>query len=256
MRRGMSRAMTRGSPKRRAGAALPSVVTAGSATRSKAGLARTQPCPARSVSSRRALTSRALACSSSRLRRRRWHRRPPGALTTVSIRSARPSLRYCLMRECLKNTLIVTSVSRVTTLVLQATPSLTGRPRPPGRFPVKISSTLSGAAQAGVVGDQCLEERPGPARRVEDQGAGGLDLAHRQFPPVAGIPVSRSQRQHTHPPPGEHLDGPGTEPGHRSPAGYPGPRRRRTRWQLGEPDPGPHALALAHSCPLTHTFTG
>src|SRR5260221_12115304 len=94
MDRAPSRAMTRGSPKRRAGALLPSVVTAGSATRSKAGLARTQPCPTRSVSSRRALTSRALACSSSRLRRRRWHRRSPGALTTVSIRSARPSFRF------------------------------------------------------------------------------------------------------------------------------------------------------------------
>jgi hypothetical protein len=56
--------MTRGSPKRRAGALLPSAVTEGSATRSKAGLARTQPCPTRSVSSKRVLTSRALACRS------------------------------------------------------------------------------------------------------------------------------------------------------------------------------------------------
>src|SRR5512135_962424 len=38
-----TRAMTRGSPNRRAGALLPPTVVEGSATRSKAGLARTQP---------------------------------------------------------------------------------------------------------------------------------------------------------------------------------------------------------------------
>jgi hypothetical protein len=55
-----SRAMTRGSPNRKAGALLPSAVSVGSATRSKAGLARTQLCPTRSVLSMRALTSRPL----------------------------------------------------------------------------------------------------------------------------------------------------------------------------------------------------
>src|SRR5665647_1666284 len=43
-----SRAMTRGSPNRKAGALLPSAVSVGSATRSKAGLARTPLCPTRS----------------------------------------------------------------------------------------------------------------------------------------------------------------------------------------------------------------
>ena len=56
---------------------------------------------ARSVCNTRALTARARACSSSRWGRRRWQPRSPGALMTVSTRRARPSLRYCLMRECL-----------------------------------------------------------------------------------------------------------------------------------------------------------
>jgi len=79
-----SRARTRGSPTARPG-------PVDRATRSKAVLARTQRCPTRSVSSRRWLTSRALVCNSSRLRRRRWQRRSSGELTTVSIRNARPS---------------------------------------------------------------------------------------------------------------------------------------------------------------------
>src|SRR5580765_1422236 len=93
-------------------------------------LARTQPCPTRSVSSRRRLTARPLACSSSRWTRRRRQPRSVGELMTVSIRSARPSLRYCLTRECLKNALTVTSVSRVTTLVLGWQPRVTRRPWP------------------------------------------------------------------------------------------------------------------------------
>ncbi len=75
------------------------------------------------------------------------------------------------MRECLKKTLIVTSVSRVTTLVLQATSSLTGRPRPPGRFPVKISSTLSGRPRSRLSATSASKNAAGPARGVEDQGA-------------------------------------------------------------------------------------
>jgi hypothetical protein len=46
---------------------------------------------------------------------------------------------------------------------------------------------------------------------VEDQGAGGLDLAHRQLPPVPGVPVGRiqGQRDLRHPPaePGLHVTG-------------------------------------------------
>jgi hypothetical protein len=41
----------------------------------------------------------------------------------------------------------------------------------------------------------------------EDQGAGGLDLPHRQLPPVPGIPVFAGQRQREpgHPPFEPHL---------------------------------------------------
>ena len=72
-----ARAMTRGSPNLRAGARLPSLVRVGCATRSMAGLARTQSWR-RIVCIIRRLTSRALAVSSpkcSRRRRRRCRRR-------------------------------------------------------------------------------------------------------------------------------------------------------------------------------------
>src|SRR6185437_5097979 len=62
--------MTRGSPKRSAGVLRPSASAEGCATRSKAGLARMVPWPARSVSGMRRLAARALARSSSRLGRR------------------------------------------------------------------------------------------------------------------------------------------------------------------------------------------
>jgi hypothetical protein len=38
-----------------------------------------------------------------------------------------------------------------------------------------------GPADVEVVGNESLEEGPGVAGRVKDQGAGGLDLPHRQF---------------------------------------------------------------------------
>src|SRR5258707_15511387 len=57
--RAPARVMTRGSPNRRAGVLRPSAVRDGCAIRSKAGLARTVPWPARSVSSMRRLTARA-----------------------------------------------------------------------------------------------------------------------------------------------------------------------------------------------------
>ena len=49
---------------------------------------------------------------------------------------------------------------------------------------------------------------------VEDQGAGGLHLPHRQLPPVPGVPVGVSQRERDpgHPPLEPHLHGAGTEP--------------------------------------------
>ncbi len=54
---------------------------------------------------------------------------------------------------------------------------------------------MLGAAEVQVARDEGLEERPGLARGVEHDGAGYLDLAHRQVPPVAGRAVSGSQRQ-------------------------------------------------------------
>ena len=47
------------------------------------------------------------------------------------------------------------------------------------------------AAEVKVVGDERLEEQPGPARGVEDDGPGDLDLPHRALPPVAGVAVRR-----------------------------------------------------------------
>jgi hypothetical protein len=67
-----ARAWTRESPNRMAVALRPSAETDGCAIRSKTGFARTQPWPARSVSSTRLLIERARALSSSRLCRRRW----------------------------------------------------------------------------------------------------------------------------------------------------------------------------------------
>jgi len=64
-----------------------------------------------------------------------------------------------------------------------------------GGFAGEDELDLFGAAQVQVVGDQCLDEPAGPARVIEHQGAGGLDLAHRQPPPVAGVPVGSIQRQ-------------------------------------------------------------
>ena len=43
------------------------------------------------------------------------------------------------------------------------------------------------AAEVEVVGDQRLEEAAGVAGLGEHQGAGDLDLRHRQLPPVAGV---------------------------------------------------------------------
>lgn len=46
-----------------------------------------------------------------------------------------------------------------------------------------------GAADADVVGDQGLEERACPAGVVEDKGAGDLDLAHGELPPVTSFVI-------------------------------------------------------------------
>src|SRR5438105_3873413 len=64
------------------------------------------------------------------------------------------------------------------------------------------------AADVKVVADEGLEEGPGTAGSVQDDGAGDLDLAHRQLPPVPGVPVRSAERhgKTVQPPLGEYLD--------------------------------------------------
>ena len=66
---------------------------------------------------------------------------------------------------------------------------------------------------ADVVGDQGLEEPSGPARAVEDQRPGHLDLAHGELPPIAGSPVLFAEGigDHGDPAVEEALDIVGTE---------------------------------------------
>ena len=54
---------------------------------------------------------------------------------------------------------------------------------------------LIGTAEVEVVSDQCLEEGTSAAWSIEHQGAGGLDLAQRELPPVAGVTIGGGQRR-------------------------------------------------------------
>ena len=80
--------------------------------------------------------------------------------------------------------------------------------------PVEDERDLVGTAGPQIVGHQRLEERPRPAGGVQDQGAGDLDLAHGQLPPVARGPVrlAERQRQPGQPPLKQRLDGGGAKP--------------------------------------------
>jgi len=113
-------------------------------------------------------------------------------------------------------------------------------------LPVEDERDLVGPAGAEVVGDQRLEERPGAAGLVKDQGAGDLDLAHRALPPVARGPVRRRQGQGQagQPPLEEHPDRCGAEPvaGLLQPLGVVG--RGEAVGELGEADPKPGRLLL------------
>ena len=100
------------------------------------------------------------------------------------MRSARPSFRYCLIRECLKQAFTLTWASRVITLVLHVS-WVIGRPRPPGRYGEDEFHAVR-AAQIEVVRDQRLHEPAGSPRRVEQDGARGFDLPQRQLSPVTG----------------------------------------------------------------------
>jgi hypothetical protein len=102
---------------------------------------------------------------------------------TVSIRSTRPSLRYCLIRECLEKVLRVTSVPRVMTLVLNSGCELAGGGG--ADLPVEDDLQGVGAAEVEVVGHQRLDETAGVAGSVEPGGQFGKaqpGLAGRQDP--------------------------------------------------------------------------
>jgi hypothetical protein len=60
--------------------------------------------------------------------------------------------------------------------------------------PAEDDLHVVGAAEVEVVGDQRLEEPAGVAGRVEDDGAGDLDLAHGGLPPVASVTVGVGER--------------------------------------------------------------
>src|SRR5450755_2193966 len=89
-------------------------------------------------------------------------------------------------------------------LVLKPPPG-GGRVGRPSRWPRRNSSShrrlnrlqldVLRAAQVHVLAQQRLEERAGMTVLVEDQGAGGLDLPHRQLPPVPGVPVGVRQQE-------------------------------------------------------------
>src|SRR5262249_39776962 len=114
------------------------------------------------------------------------------------------------------------------------------------RRPAEDALHVLRGAEVQVVGDQRLEERPGPVRGVEDDGPGDLDLPHRALPPVPGVAVGAAEghRDAVQPPLGEDLDGPGLEPV----ADRLQPGRviagREAVGQLGEGDAGPGRLPL------------
>ena len=73
-------------------------------------------------------------------------------------------------------------------------------------LPVEDDLQGAGAAEVEVAGDQGAEKGTGVTGRAEHDGAGDLDLGHRAFPPVPGLPVGGTQRQRepVHPPLEEH----------------------------------------------------
>jgi hypothetical protein len=63
-----------------------------------------------------------------------------------------------------------------------------------GELAAEHDGDLFGSTDADVVGHQRFEEGSGPAGVVEHQGAGHLDGAHRQLPPVAALAIGRGER--------------------------------------------------------------
>src|SRR5712691_5653639 len=206
-----ARAWTRRSPNRRARAFLPSPVTVGLVIRSMTGLTSTIPWPAVSVCSSRSLIARALACSPGRLDSIRRQPRSSGELTTVSMRSATPSFKYCFTREFLQDTFRVT-MWQYRSMAVRNPPRAGGASAPLPAAEQQLD--VLRPAQVHVLAQKRLEERPGVDVFVEDQGAGGLHLPHRQLPPVPGVPVGviKRERDPGHPPLEPHLHRAGAEP--------------------------------------------
>jgi len=78
----------------------------------------------------------------------------------------------------------------------------------------KDDGHLLGTADADVVLDEGLEEAPRPAWVVEGDGAGDLDLAHRQLPEIAGptVVIGEWRRDDSGPPGKEVFDVTRAEP--------------------------------------------
>ena len=106
---------------------------------------------------------------------------------------------------------MVTSVPRVTSLVLNSSAG--------GAFAaadLAVEDDLDGvrAAEVEVVGDAGPRRNRGRSGGVEDDGAGDLDLRHRQLPPVARVGVGGGERQREPRQPAleEHVDRARAEP--------------------------------------------
>ena len=108
---------------------------------------------------------------------------------------------------------------------------------------------LVGTADVDVVGDQGLEEPPGPARIVEDQGPRHLDLAHGELPPIPGGPVRFAEGigDHGDPAVEETLDIVGTEAVADGLEALGLGAGGKAVGQLGEVRPSRRAWRLAHS---------
>ena len=87
------------------------------------------------------------------------------------------------------------------------------RGRPGRRWP-NTRLTRSGRPMSMLSATSASKNAAGPAGVVEHERPGHLDLAHRQFPPVAGGPVSGGERGRDHADPAveERLDVAGPEP--------------------------------------------